>query len=297
MPVYVNDEKIEESEIREEAERLRPHYEQMVAGDLEPEQREKQLLEWSRENVIERALMRQAAARDPEEVAEETLEQAYAALLEQHGGPEQFFERFGLTEDREAEVKRDIEQRLRIERLMDRVAAGAPEPTEEDMRSFYDQNIERFTEPEAVRAAHIVKHTGPDAAVEAIQEEMRQLLKKLRNNADFGKLAGEHSDCPDNQGDLGTFPRGQMVEAFDEVVFALEPGKVSDVFETEFGFHIAKVHERMPARVHAFDEVREAIAQEFPRESRQKAIESFLDAEKDRADIREEPAPEAEAES
>ena len=292
MPVYVNGEKIEESEIREEAERLRPHYEQMVAGDLEPEEREKQLQEWSRENAIERALMRQAAARDAEEVAEEALEQAYGELLEQHGGRERFFERFGLGEDQEAEVKRDVEQRLRIERLMDRIAAGAPEPDDEDVRGFYDRNIERFTEPEMVRAAHIVKHTGPDAEVAAIQEDMRQILKKLRNNGDFGELAGEHSDCPDNGGELGTFPRGQMVAAFDEVVFALEPGQTSDVFETEFGFHIARVHERMPARVHLFDEVRGAIAEELPQELRQKAIEVFLDAEKDRAEIREEPAPE-----
>jgi parvulin-like peptidyl-prolyl isomerase len=290
MITYVNDEKIEEAEVLEEVERLRPHYEQMAAGNQDTEENEKQLRAWSRENVVERVLMRQAAQRDTDPLEEGAVEKAYAELLEQHGGREKFFERFGLSEEREEEVQGDLAQNLRIERLVNRIATEVPEPTEEDERAFYEEHLEHFTTPETLEASHIVKHMTPESDREAVEAEMQDNLKKLRNNADFGDLAAENSDCPESRGSLGEFPRGQMVEAFEEVVFNLELDEISDVFETEFGFHIAKVHKKTPERVCSFEEAREAITNELPQMLRQKAIESFLDGERAKADIRNEDA-------
>ena len=68
-----------------------------------------------------------------------------------------------------------------------------------------------------------------------------------------------HSDCKDNGGDLGYISRGQMVDAFDRVVFDMQPGETSDVFQTEFGYHIARVFDRIPSRMLGYEEAREQI--------------------------------------
>lgn len=99
---------------------------------------------------------------------------------------------------------------------------------------------------EQVRASHILlmyegsaRSTATRSKDEALSE-INALAKDLAEGAEFEQLAAENSDCPSGMrgGDLGTFGRGQMVGAFEDAAFALEVGKVSDVVETEFGFHL-----------------------------------------------------------
>ena len=73
---------------------------------------------------------------------------------------------------------------------------------------------------------------------------MQAVEQELRNGAAFAEVADRYSDCPGSGGDIGWFPRGEMVPEFDEVVFALAPGENSEVFRTRFGFHIVRVLER-----------------------------------------------------
>jgi len=286
MALYVNNEKIEEEEVQKEVERLRARYEQTFPEQSRDEQRA-QLEEWSRENVIERVLLRQAALRDPEEIPADEIEKALRALIEERGGEEPFRKAFGVEAGGEDAVRKDVEERLRVERMIEKIARDAPEPTEEDLRKFYDENPDQFMVPETVRASHIVKHLAPNEESGEILEEMKRILKKLRNNENFEEMARTCSDCPDNGGDLGVFPRGQMVREFDDAVFALEEGEISGVFRTEFGYHIAKVTEKHPAHLWPFEEARETIARELPKRMRQDAIDAFVDKEKEKATIEE----------
>jgi parvulin-like peptidyl-prolyl isomerase len=107
-------------------------------------------------------------------------------------------------------------------------------------------------------------------------------------------LAREHSDCPENGGYLGTFPRGQMVREFEEVVFAMQPGEVSDVFLTQFGYHVAKLHERIEPQQVPFEEVRDRIAEHLREQRRTAAVEAFVDSLKAKATIEEAPDEPAE---
>lgn len=97
-----------------------------------------------------------------------------------------------------------------------------------------------------IRASHILiaHNEGRGAATERSREEAVQQTEALKTEiaggADFADVARENSDCPSapGGGDLGTFPRGAMVQPFDEAAFALDVGEVSDVVETEFGYHL-----------------------------------------------------------
>ena len=91
-------------------------------------------------------------------------------------------------------------------------------------------------------ASHILIAHGADSgrSPEDARTQIDALKAEIAGGADFGSLAREHSDCPSSArgGDLGAFGRGMMVPEFETAAFALEPGAVSDVVETDFGFHL-----------------------------------------------------------
>jgi len=102
--------------------------------------------------------------------------------------------------------------------------------------------------PGSIRASHIlISYEGAEKATSTrTKEEAKGLIgdldKKAKAGDDFEELAKAYSDCPtaENGGDLGFFKKGRMVKPFEDAAFALEPGQVSDVVETKFGFHVIK---------------------------------------------------------
>ena len=105
------------------------------------------------------------------------------------------------------------------------------------------------------------------------------MLKRARAGKDFAALAKEFSQDPGsavNGGDLGVFRQGQMVGPFNDVAFKLAPGSISDVVETEFGYHIIKVVEKQPARAVPLDEARPRIEEHLQNLNRQRETQTFV---------------------
>ena len=155
MTLFVNGEKIEDSLIQQEVERLRPSYEKTFA-DMALEERQAQLLDWSRENVIERALINQQAKKHGEQIPQAEVEAAFNEIKKNCGGGEQLHNEFG-TDDKK-EIKEHIELHMKVKRMLQDVCKDIPEPSQEDILKFYEKNKEQFKSAEQVRVAHIVKH-------------------------------------------------------------------------------------------------------------------------------------------
>lgn len=285
MPWSVNGERIEDQTIREEARNIRPQLQQAMEGE-EPAVIEARVKEWSRENVIERVLLRQAALADAEPLSAEEVEAAFQRIREEAPG-ESGVVALGSDES----VKREIEIRMRIDRLMARAAAKTSPPATKDIAEHYRKHREEYRTPEMVHARHIVKNVDANTDEAAARAAIDEAQAKLKGGADFALVADELSDCPGRGGDLGFFAPGQMVEEFDEVVFALAPGAVSEVFRTGFGFHIAQVLEKRPAGVRSLEEMKQEIGQMLLEQKQQKAVDSYLDALWKKARIEEIAAP------
>jgi peptidyl-prolyl cis-trans isomerase D len=130
-----------------------------------------------------------------------------------------------------------------------------------DIEREYNNNSEQYTTPEQVRASHILLKTEgkDDAAVKAKAEE---LLKQARGGADFAELAKKNSEdeaSAKNGGDLDYFGRGRMVPEFDQVVFAMQPGTISDVVKTQYGYHVIKLVDKKTATTRPLAEVRQQL--------------------------------------
>jgi len=140
---------------------------------------------------------------------------------------------------------------------------------EEEARTLYSQRAGVYDVPEQVQARHILLKVDPAADEDEVAEteaRAREVLKRLQAGEDFAAVAREVSDDPgskDSGGDLGLFGRGQMVKPFEDVAFALEPGALSDVVRSDFGFHIIRVEKHNLAQQTPFEAVRDELAREL----------------------------------
>jgi len=134
-----------------------------------------------------------------------------------------------------------------------------------DIERSYNDSIEQYSSPEQVRASHILLKTEgkDDAAVKAKAEDV---LKQAKAGADFAALAKKYSEDESNAkngGDLDYFGRGRMVPEFDAAAFAMEPGQISDLVKTQYGYHIIKLVEKKPGTMRPLAEVRDQIADQL----------------------------------
>ncbi len=134
----------------------------------------------------------------------------------------------------------------------------------------YQQQQDRFRTPERVEARHILLMTTgkPAAEVEQLKAKAQDLLKKIRAGGDFAQLAKDNSQDPGSAvkgGDLGWLVRGQTVPEFEKTAFGLQPGQISDVVTTQYGFHIIQVMKKEQAHLRPFDEVKTELRTELAR--------------------------------
>jgi peptidyl-prolyl cis-trans isomerase D len=146
-----------------------------------------------------------------------------------------------------------------------------------EIERYYNNNVELYSTPEEVRASHILfKTEGKDEA--AVKAKAEEVLKEARAGADFAELATKYSEdeaSAKNGGDLDYFPRGRMVPEFDQVAFSLEPGQISDLVKTQYGFHIIKLTDKKSASNRTLDEVRQQVSDQLAWEKAQAKAEGL----------------------
>jgi parvulin-like peptidyl-prolyl isomerase len=151
-------------------------------------------------------------------------------------------------------------------------------PTDEEISEYYEENKDGFVSPAAVSASHILmndpEHTATTrAAIEAV-------LEKAKAGEDFAELAKQYSEdgTAVSGGALGTFAQdGTMVAEFEDAAFELEPGEISDIVESEYGFHIIKVFERQDEQQLTLEESKEDITEALQSEHLYNMIEELKD--------------------
>jgi parvulin-like peptidyl-prolyl isomerase len=180
--------------------------------------------------------------------------------------------------EREPETGGEGNIDARIERLLTRATADIQRPNRKEIDTFYKTNRSRFVMPETIRVAHIVKNVTETSSREEALAEIRRAKESLDSGLEFSQVAEQFSDCSGDGGDLGWFARGAMVEEFDEHVFSLAEGETSDIFETPFGFHIARLTARAPAGIQPLSMLREAIANELLERRKRRALDRYFDA-------------------
>ena len=252
------------------------------AGGPLPADRRDQIFRGLIDQMVSVKLLRQEATARKITVPDADLDARIAEIKKQFPSEEVFAQMLQARSLTMATLRDEQRGDLAVNRMLAEALKDKVAATPEQIDTFYQQNIERFKEPEQVKASHILISVpqGADAAAKAASRaKADDVLKQVNAGKDFAALAKEFSQDPGsavNGGDLGFFRQGQMVGPFNDVAFKLAPGAVSDVVETQFGFHIIKVVEKKPAQTAPLDGVRPQLKQYLETQNRQRETLAFV---------------------
>ena len=242
------------------------------------------------ENLIDRELLYQRARQRKIQIRKRWVDLALKELKGQLGDKtayQSFLKQTGLTDK---QLKARIQKGLIVRRLLRREVIRQIKVSEAEMQAFFKQHPEFFQRKERVRVRHIlIAFNGQDNATKRGNALLRlqSIQLMLHENTDFASLAIEHSDDPSKVrgGDIGYLEREQLIVDFADAAFALEPGEVSDIVETRFGYHLIKAIDRIPPSPMAYRSARAKIERTLRRNKEKKATEAYLARYKRQASI------------
>ncbi|MBR6162645.1 peptidylprolyl isomerase [bacterium] len=270
-----------------------------------------------RERIVNELIVKTLIDQKIEErkitVSDAEVEEALKKIEAQVGDKAKFEEvlkKNGVTLD---QLKKDLTEELKITKLVDSLSLVSV--GESEAKKYYDEHKSSFEHPDKVRAAHILISANPAQIKEVIigkeenkgksaeeidilvKEDMNskhkiaeEILAKVKaNKEDFAKIAKEKSDDTMSAlqgGDLGYFAKEEMVPEFSEVAFSMKPGTVSEIVQTQYGYHIILVSDRVAAGVDSFDKVKNQIIEYMQTQEKLKILQDNIDNMRKTADIK-----------
>jgi len=230
------------------------------------------------ETMIERLALLQAARDAQVQVSPEEVDRRVLALTSEYPAGT-FDTALAQSQTSRTELARRTREQLIVERLLSDQVFSRVAVTEDQIRAAYDENPDAWTEAEQVHAQQLV--------VKGL-DEAKRLQQLLWQGKKFADLARRYSLSPDAKvgGDLGFFKRGELPQAFDDAIFRLSAGQVSDVVSTDYGFHLFKLIEKKPARKRELTEVRGAIEQKLLTDLRAQRQAAYVKALREKAQVK-----------
>jgi peptidyl-prolyl cis-trans isomerase C len=257
---------------------------------LTPQQKEQGYRSILDDLVIERLISARATdIKVTDEEVDETLQKVKSEFPSEAELKAEL-EKVGQTLD---SIKVRIRTSLQQQKWIESQIAGKTTPTEADAKKFYEENPDKFQQPETVKASHILIATPPDAKPEQVAEK-EKIAKEVHARVTtkqeaFENVAKEVSEDPgtkENGGDLDYFSRDRMVPEFSEAAWKLEIGQISEPVRSQFGFHIIKLTDKKPSRVVPFEEAKDRIMNYLSQQKRRESIQSTLGELRSKADVK-----------
>jgi hypothetical protein len=259
-----------------------------LSGGRTPEQVQEQapmeyhrLLQAAERNTLRSVLLHQVAVAEgitaTAEEAEEERRSTWGSAANQSCG-------IGITTD--------MISRLMVKKVQQHLTRHVQRPDRREVESIYRNNPTAFTLPERWLVSHIVQIAETQAEHTKAMEVLKQAESELKRGKSFAAVADRYSDCKGNGGSLGWISRGMMVPEFEAHVLTLERRKLSDIFETTFGLHLAILHDWKPAGMQPLDEVRTDLARRIFEERKQVLLSQITEELTRRSAIEMLPEPE-----
>jgi peptidyl-prolyl cis-trans isomerase C len=242
------------------------------------------------ENLIDQELLYQDAKSKGLTVADSAIDTQVDTVKGQFPDEATYKKELAAQGMTEEEIRMDIGKTLLVEDYITSKYGPSIKIEDSEVLTFYQGNSQYFSKPEQVRASHILIKVEPEAAESVKEDALKRInaIKDRVNNGDeFSDLARELSEGPSNTngGDLGSFGRGKMVKSFEDAVFALDVGSVSDVVETQFGYHIIKLTAKEASSSVPLDDVRVQIVDHLTQVKMAELITSYIGTIKPGASI------------
>ncbi len=285
----VNGTVITSSDLQNEVSRLMRRF----GGSLppgDPAEQKSKVEDQAVDNLVAKLVLYDAVREAQIAITPADLDERFASYKQQFPSEDAYRQQLQVMGMTEEKLRSEIGMAMQIETLLQNNVGETRKATDEECRAFYEENKSQFDMPEKIRASHILITVAPDASQEekdAARAKAEELRKRCLAGEDFAELARANSQGPSapRGGDLGWFPRDRMVKPFADAAFSLKEGEISDVVETQFGYHVIKLVEHADPRMVSFDEVRDKIAENLEAEYRQEAVDAYIDSLREKSDV------------
>lgn len=286
--LIVNDEGITRSFLQAQVDALINDRGMNYGGITQPDAYKQMQDEVVQQLVAQTLLWQEAERRDfvPDDT---TVDARVEEIRQTYQSPQAFLFKIqegGFTEDT---FRDDVRHRMSVQAMIAGSILPGVSVSDEVVASFYEENREQIRRSPAVRARHILISPASEEEVDrtAARDKIDAILEEVRAGGDFAALASVHSEGPSAErgGDLGFFGPGQMVLPFEQAAFALEPGEVSPVVETRFGYHIIRVEERYSDEIVPLEEATDRIRNYLGQQAIQAEIDDLVARLREDGDI------------
>lgn len=219
------------------------------------------------DNLVVKKIIELEASDQNLEVSEDEIDKEVKELAEQYGGQDAMIQALAMYNIDLEQVREDVAVNIKLEKLL----SPRIKINDEEIQAYFAANQEAYAVEEQIKVSHILV----DSAEEA--QEIRRMLSQGKEFADLAKERSTDPGSKDQGGDLGLVGRGEMVEEFEQAAFALQPGQISDPVESEYGFHIIKVHEKTAARPGTLEENQAEIKDTLLQQKMESEYPAWLD--------------------
>jgi peptidyl-prolyl cis-trans isomerase C len=233
-------------------------------------------------DLIGNMLVRQEAEKREVENMDTLVEERVKAL-EKKFEMERYLKLRRLTME---ELREGLKERVRLDEYLKEHGVLEPEVPEERIREMYEKNPENFPRPASAKVRHLLIKVDADAGDQErkqARQKAERIRKEILKGKDFAETAKEYSDCSSASrgGELEPLKKGYMPAAFDKAAYALEKDAVSEVVETQHGYHVIKLLDKQPAGVVPYEEIRNFLLKYLQEgESKKKLAEHMAELKK-----------------
>jgi len=216
------------------------------------------------ESMIRRELLYQAARKSGIKPDENAINKDINSLKQQFSGETEYKNELSRRGINEEVLRARMIRNSLVQKYVDKEFTDKVNVTDKEIQDYYQKNIDLFKQPFQMRVNQIFIQSdskGGDSRKKELRSKAEKILKNLKDDQDFADLAREYSDGPTKNkgGDLGYLRKGQLEKQFESKIFALKKGEITDVIETEYGFHIFKVTDIKPETILAYENVKEKV--------------------------------------
>ena len=262
---------------QEFAERLHAALEQLELSSPPDEYTLNQHREKALTELIDKTLIAQQAKVQKITLTDEEFQRVVKRVQDEYGGEDiqAILQEQGKSYDEWEKAQRES---LLLDKLIDLSMDSMVTVSDEEVRQYYEQNKDKYDYPAQVRARQILVYE---------QKIAEQALQEIQSGTDFAEVAKKYSESPDaqNGGDLGFFAKGDMPPEFDEVIFSLKMGEVSEVVKTPYGYQIFKLTGQREAHRVSFEDAKEQIKTMLRKQKRMFAFDFWIAETRENSEI------------
>jgi len=245
------------------------------------------------ENLISTELLYQESQKSGIKIEEKEVDETYEDQKQkgQFGTDAEFEEALKQSNKSIATYRSEIKQGLAIDRFIKTKFTDNTVVSDSEAKTYYDNNSAYFQQPAQVKVSHIMIKAASNAdqsQKDEARNKIEQVLKRVKTGDNFESLAREVSEdnnTKNNGGDLGYIYKGQTPQSFEDAAFALKKDEISDIVETDSGYHIIKLTDKIDARTIGYEEAKDDIISSLKTSKVNSAVNKYIIALRNRSTI------------